>query len=237
MADLPYSQADDRTTRNHPSTGCLAGGWLARDIWAESASSPQWIPPSLVVNRTHDCRHSRSRDFILPSFVGVLLVQMRMSTLERETPIEVAAEMAGRVVVELLWLRAALQRSLVGFAVVISGAVLTAGALRSALIANGASAKDVPVVSILTFGGFPTVLIALIFVPAYVGWQERVIDLRDQLYPVPKDGLPPHDWYQARSDFDTLLTARSSAGSVLAATFGILAPLAGSLVTALIPVS
>lgn len=175
--------------------------------------------------------------FITPSFVGLLLMQTRLSALGREIPSEVASDRAGRVVVELLWLRATMQRFLVSFAVVISGAVLAAGALRGALLADGAPAEDLPVVAVLIYGGFFTVLSALIFVPAYVAWQERVVDLRDQLHPVPENGLPPHDWYQARSDFDTLLSAHSGAGSVLTAAFGILAPLAGSLVTTLIPTS
>jgi hypothetical protein len=175
--------------------------------------------------------------FVSPSFLGLVLVQTRLHALAQEAPIEVAAERGGHVVVELLWLRAALQRFLVSFAVVISGAVLAAGALRNALLADGAPAENLPVVSILSYGGFFTVLSALIFVPAYLTWQEQVFDLRDQLYPVPRNGLQPHDWYQARSDFDVLLSARSSAGSRLATAFGILAPLAGGLVAALIPTS
>ncbi len=148
-----------------------------------------------------------------------------------------AAERAGGVVVELLWLRAALQRFLVSFGVLISSGVLATGALRGALLADGVSADVIPGISLLTYGAFFTALAALIFVPAYVAWQGQVVDLKDNLYPVPENGLPSRDWHQARSDFDNLLSARSSAGSVFAAAFGVLAPLAGGLVTALIPTS
>ncbi|MBV8540744.1 MAG: hypothetical protein JO364_00290 [Pseudonocardiales bacterium] len=175
--------------------------------------------------------------FVSPSFLGLLLAQARLSALKQVTFREVTEERAGRVVLELLWIRVAMQRFLVSFAVVISGAVLTAGALRSALIADGASAGDFPVDRILTYGGFFTVLSALTFVPAYVAWQECVVDMRDRLLPVPENGLPPHDWHEARSDFDALLSAQPSAGSIFAAGFSILAPLAGSLVTTLIPTS
>jgi len=173
--------------------------------------------------------------FVTPSFAGLLLVQMRLSALRRETPPRVAADRAGGVVVELLWLRAALQRFLVSFGVLVSGGVLAAGAQRGALLVDGVSADDIPVIGLLTYGGFLTVLAALIFVPAYVAWQGQVIELKDRLYPVPENGLPSRDWHQARSDFDNLLSARSSAGSVFTAAFSVLAPLAGSLVSLLIP--
>jgi hypothetical protein len=76
---------------------------------------------------------------------------------------------------------------------------------------------------------------ALIFVPTYIAWQQRVVDTRDRLYPVPENGRPEKEWHQARDDFDMLLSARRSAASFLTAAFVILTPLAGSLVTALIP--
>lgn len=81
-----------------------------------------------------------------------------------------------------------------------------------------------------------TALTALIFVPAYVAWQERVSDLRDTLHPVPEDGRPTHDWIQSRDDLDTLLVARASGGRVLVTAFGVLAPLTASVVSGLLPV-
>jgi hypothetical protein len=174
---------------------------------------------------------------VSPSFLGLMLVQARLSALDRKMPIAVEEGRAGRVVIELAWLRVAMQRFLVSFALVISGAVLTAGALRGALIANGSPAGDLPVSRILTYGGSFTLLSSLAFVPAYVAWQERVRHLRDRLLPIPRNGLPPPDWHQARSDFDALLSAQASAGSIIAAAFSILAPLAGGLVAALIPTS
>jgi hypothetical protein len=197
-----------------------------------TAHSPLWLQFGRVTVANVVCGI-----FVTPSFAGLLLVQTRLSALRRETPPKVAVDRAGVVVVELLWLRAALQRFLIGFGVLISAGVLAAGALRGALLADGVSADVIPVIGILTYGGFFTGLAALLFVPAYVAWQGQVVDLRDKLYPVPENGLPSRDWHQARSDFDTLLSARSSAGSVFTAAFGILAPLAGSLVTALISTS
>lgn len=196
------------------------------------APSPLWMHYQRVTVANAICGI-----FIIPSFAGLLLVQTRLSALRRETPSKVAADRAGGVIVELLWLRTALQRFLVSFGVLISAGLLGIGALRGALLADGVSAADIPGIDILTYGAFLSALAALLFVPAYVAWQGQVVDLRDKLHPVPDNGLPSRDWHLARSDFDTLLSARPSAGSVFTAAFGILAPLAGSLVTALIGTS
>jgi hypothetical protein len=165
----------------------------------------------------------------------MMLVQPRLAGLRADTPALVATKRAGRAVVELLWLRAALQWFLVSFAVVITGAVLAAGAGRRALLADGVQAQNYPLVGILIYGGVATMVSALIFVPTYIVWQQRAVDTRDRLYPVPEDGLLAQEWHQARHDFDMLLSAQRSAASVLTAAFVILTPLVGSLVTALIP--
>jgi hypothetical protein len=146
----------------------------------------------------------------------------------------VAENRAGSIVVELLWLRAALQWFLIAFAVVVTGSVLAAGAGRRALLVGGAKVHDYPLANILIYGGVLTAVTALIFVPTYISWQYRAVSLRDRLYPVPENGLPAQEWHQARDGFDKLLSAGRSAASVLTAAFAILTPLLGSLVTALI---
>jgi hypothetical protein len=174
---------------------------------------------------------------IAPALVGLLLIPARLSAIGREVATEDAQIDARRVIADLLWTRMALQRFLVSFALLVAGGVLAAGAMRNALLADGAAAADYPVVGILAYGGVLTVICALLFIPAYVTWQEQVAGLRDRLLPLPNNGLPSHDWYQARNDFEAFFSSRSSAGSVLTAAFSILAPLAGSLVTTLIPAS
>jgi hypothetical protein len=174
---------------------------------------------------------------ITPVFAGLVLAQTRLRTLRRGTPTEVAEGRAGPVVVELLWLRTALLRFLTGFAVIITGATLAAGAVRAVILADGVAPDKFPGNEVLIYGAVMTAVSALIFVPSYLAWQDAVAYLRDQLFPFPDSGMPTHEWSQGRSDFDTMLSARSSAGSVFTAAFGILAPLAGSLLTALIPTS
>ena len=143
--------------------------------------------------------------FITPSFAGLLLVQTRLSALARETDSAVDEGKAGGLIVELSWLRTAMLRFLITFAAAITAGLLALGALRIAVLAFGTPAAHVPPLRLLTYGGVLTALTALIFVPAYVAWQERVSELRDTLHPVPEDGRLPHDWMQARDDLDTLL--------------------------------
>jgi hypothetical protein len=171
--------------------------------------------------------------FITPSFAGLLLVQTRLSVLAQQTGSAADEGKAGGLIVELSWLRRAMLRFLTTFAAALTIGLLGVGALRLAVLAFDPEAK-VPTLRLLTFGGVNTALVALIFVPAYVAWQERVSELRDTLHPVPKDGRPAHDWFQARDDFDALLTAKASAGQVLATAFSVLAPLTATVVSALL---
>ena len=175
--------------------------------------------------------------FITPSFAGLLLIQTRLSALARETASAVNEGKAGGLVVELAWLRTAMLRFLTTFAAAITVGLLALGALRAAVLASGTPAANVPPLRLLTYGGVLTAITALIFVPAYVAWQERASELRDTLHPVPEDGRPAHDWFQARDDLDALLATRASAGRVLATAFGVLAPLLASVVSALLSAS
>lgn len=172
--------------------------------------------------------------FITPPFAGLLLVQTRLSVLAQETAPAANEGKAGGLIVELSWLRTAMMRFLTTFAAAITAGLLGAGALRLAVLAFGVPVARVPPLRLLTYGGVFTALAALIFVPAYVAWQERVSELRDTLHPVPEDGRPTHDWFQARDDLDTLLAAKASSGRVLATAFSVLAPLIASVVSALL---
>lgn len=175
--------------------------------------------------------------FMAPSFVGLMLTQKRLLSLRREMGSMIAAGGADRVVAELLWLRSAMVRFLGIFALVISGAVLSASALRWALLADGQPPERLPILWVLMYGGIATALCALIFLPTYVAWQERVIFLREELYPFPQNSVPPpHAWYETRNDYDAMLAVRASAGGIFGASFAILAPLIGSALTALVQV-
>lgn len=174
--------------------------------------------------------------FITPSFAGLLLVQTRLSALAHERASAVNEGKAGGLVVELAWLRTAMLRFLATFATSITVGLLALGALRAAVLAAGTPAASVPPLRLLTYGGVLTAITALIFIPAYVAWQQLASELRETLHPVPEDGRPAHDWFQARDDLDALLATRTGPARVLATAFGILAPLLASVVSALLSV-
>jgi hypothetical protein len=175
--------------------------------------------------------------FITPPFAGLLLVQTRLSALAGEAASAVNENKAGKLIVELAWLRTAMLRFLTTFAAAITIGLLGVGALRLAVLAFGYPAARVPSLRLLTYGGVFTAIAALIFIPVYVAWQERASGLRDNLHPVPDDGRPAHDWFQARDDLDALLSTRASAGRVLATAFSVLAPLTASVITTLLSAS
>jgi hypothetical protein len=193
-----------------------------------SAHSPLWLQYVRVKAGNMICGV-----FSLPVVAGLLLIHKRLCALRREIPPKLAESQAGAVIVELLWLRAALLRFLVGFGVLISVGVLAVGVLRGALLADGVPVDQIPLISLLVYGAYYTGLAGLLFIPAYVAWQGQVLDLRDSLYPVPLDGRPSREWHQNRGDFDTLLSAKATPGSLFTAAFGLLAPLGSSVVAAL----
>lgn len=168
----------------------------------------------------------------VPAFGGLILAGPRLRELRRDTRARVADGRARSVVAELLWLRTAMLRFLAEFAVIVTGATLATAALRAAVIAYGLDAAGFSATDVLAYGGVLTGLSALIFLPAYLAWQDAVAYLRGQLFPLPDSGIPSPEWSQGRSDFDTMMSARTSAASVFAAAFGILAPLASSIATA-----
>ena len=234
IASLPAFLALSRTTGPRASALAVAM-WPALGVLIV-LFGPQAVgnPPLWLGTVRFTAVNTISWIFITPSFAGLLLAQTRLSALARETTPAVEEGTAGGLVIELTWLRTVMLRFLITFATVITAGLLALGALRAALLASGTPVSHVPPLRLLTYGGLFTGVTALIFVPAYVAWQQRVFELRDALHPVPGDGRPAHDWFQAREEFDTLLAARSSAGSVFAAAFSVLAPFTASLVSALL---
>jgi hypothetical protein len=235
IASFPAFWLLARTTGRHASALAVAAwptlGVLVALFGPQAVGNPPlWLGPVRFI-----AVNAIAWIFITPSFAGLLLVQTRLSALARETAPAVEGGTVGELVSELSWLRAAMLRFLITFAIVITAGLLALGALRAAVLAFGTQASHVPALRLLTYGGLLTGITALIFVPAYLAWQERVFELRDILHPIPGDGRPAHDWFQAREDFDTLLAVRSSAGRVFAAVFSVLAPVAAGLVSALLP--
>jgi hypothetical protein len=143
----------------------------------------------------------------LPALSGLVLAALLLS--RKKLPWDRAG--GGIAITELLRIRGHLQRFLTVLALVIGGNVLTLGALGTAL--NAATLPPIPPTILLVYGAAMTSLLAMVYVPAYLAWQARAGELRDELHPLPTDGRPNHDWYIGRADLEGLLNLKVNAGA------------------------
>jgi hypothetical protein len=65
-------------------------------------------------------------------------------------------------------------------------------------------------------------------------WQNRAEELRDELHPLPPDGRATHDWYTSRADLEGLLNLKVNADTAFIRGLGLLAPFAGSVISAVV---
>ena len=165
--------------------------------------------------------------FTLPTLSGLVLAAILLGRADspwdgKDTRVAIT---------ELLWIRAQLQRFLAVLAMVVAANILGAATFRRVMLAYE---PQPPIDSsiLLVYGAMMTGLLALLYVPAYLGWQTKARDLRDALCPWPSDGAPTHDWYINRADVEGLLNLKVSAGASFTTGLGLLAPFASSLITA-----
>jgi hypothetical protein len=112
-----------------------------------------------------------------------------------------------------------LQRFLAVLAIVIAGNILAAAAFRRVMLAYQAQPPIDPSI-LLVYGAMMTGLLALLYVPAYLGWQTKARELRDALCPLPSDGAPSHDWHVNRADLEGLLNLKVNAGAAFTTGLG-----------------
>jgi hypothetical protein len=147
----------------------------------------------------------------------------------------------GDVIRALLRARTDLKRFLFGAAVLITGTVLMIGGLQNALnayynatinsIDGPANVVDISTTDLVLLGAFFAALLALVFIPAYLAWQEQATEIRDKLYEIPDNGRPSKEWYEDRSNLETLLEIRTGIFAKTLAALGILAPFIVSIVS------
>jgi hypothetical protein len=150
----------------------------------------------------------------------------------------------------ILETRIYMQRFFIGAAVLITMAVIVVGGLQSALsvdlkayqlnynhgyITSIPNIASLSVGTVLLYGIFFAALLAFAIIPSYTAWQGRAADLRDRLYPVHDDSHASQDWYDGRSNIETLLHMRPGFGSTFLTVLGIIAPLIGSIILIVVP--
>jgi hypothetical protein len=130
-------------------------------------------------------------------------------------------------------MRSDLRRFLICTAVIITAIMISIGALRNAL--NAFYESNITPTGILVFGAILAGLLAVISIPVYVTWRASAQALRDDLYPLPRDGRPSKEWYQGRSNLEILLEMRVGTGQRFAVLAGIASPIIISIVSVFIP--
>lgn len=133
------------------------------------------------------------------------------------------------VLSDLLAIRTDINRCLAGLSLIASTGLITATALRNAYLAHGVRAEQFPSTSVLLFGGTITAIIALIYVPVFLAWRERATALINTVYPMPADARPTEEWMNGRARLRELVGVDTTVVKTLVTTFGVLAPLAISL--------
>ncbi|WP_157851728.1 hypothetical protein [Streptomyces monomycini] len=170
-----------------------------------------------------------------PGAVGLWDVQVRLLRLSRRLPTEpdVLAPVGALRELHRGWRDAV--RFLTGGSLIISTAVVDAGALRNALLAYGVPAKSFPASSVLLYGAFFSVMFALVFLPVVVLWRSVAGRLVEATVRIPEADELTEDWIERRARLVAFLRLDVSLPKVLAPAFGILAPLATGVVSLFLP--
>ncbi|MBB5856708.1 hypothetical protein ACFQ05_27850 [Amycolatopsis umgeniensis] len=71
--------------------------------------------------------------------------------------------------------------------------------------------------------------------PVLRAWKTRCVRLVDEIYPLPPDARPSEDWLAGRARLTQLLGSDTTVGKTVTAAFGILAPLAVSVLAVVLP--
>jgi hypothetical protein len=171
-----------------------------------------------------------------PAVLGLWLVYARLrviaEVLKGDLPL---VRRADEVLADLLGCRQTLSTCLAVLSLLVTAALIDTGGLRRALLRHGLPDQRFPAELVLLYGAFFTLVTLLIYVPAYVTWRSRAHDFTDAVYPLPPDARPEEDWSTGRTRLIQLLGADAPVSKNLTAAFGILAPLATSVLSVVVP--
>lgn len=206
------------------------------------------VPPNPAIPATYS---SRTLVLLLvalvivlpPVAMGVWLLQgvlgglgsMLAAAPRDRVSLEVDWTSTGRpVFAELVGLRVTLQQLLLVAGTVIGTATLAWGALRLAVLASTPTASFPPETPVL-YGGFFTVVLAILYVPASTSLQRQARALVDACWPVPAAAKPDETWYRNRQNAETALGLNVSVRDSFQTGAAILAPLVTSVITVILP--
>jgi hypothetical protein len=161
--------------------------------------------------------------------LGIGLIRVRLSTWVLEN----RQASANEWIKDLIATRVNLQRLLMAFTLSISGTVIATGALRNAMLAYDPEAAF-GTTFVYLYGAFFTALLAIAYIPTFLAWRDLADRVVGEVFLVPHTGKPPQEWQTERKGLIELLKLDVGVGSQFTAAFGLLAPFASGVVTALI---
>lgn len=173
----------------------------------------------------------------IPLLVGSVAIILMWATAMALNPLRPSGSDRSQPTSQDLRTFLALRRNLIAllsFAGILIGlGILSAGALRAAVLAVKLKfAQEYIVVYGLFFSG----LLAVVSVPAFLALRSAGAYLRDCAYPLPAPSHPEFaDVITKRKALDTLLQTNLSASATFKAGAAILTPLAGGLLTLVLP--
>lgn len=214
---------------------------LAYGIFAAILFTFQWKTGSPIGNLKPTTAIGVSRTLLVlgliaaaPAVLGLWLNHTRLRRISRVFDGEERAQ-AADVLGELLECKRANGICLAVLALIVSTAVIDAGAQRRAFLATGTPKEAFPPESVLLYGALFTAISLLLYVPVFLAWKTRCLRLVDEVYPLPSDARPGEDWLAGRARLTQLLGTDATVGKTVTAAFGILAPLAASVLSVVLP--
>jgi hypothetical protein len=170
-----------------------------------------------------------------PPVLGLWRVYLRLHDLNYQLARPDARPIAAVFVPELRTLWRYAQNCLAGLVVIAFTYVVQSGLLRKSLLATGYSPEQVPISWLLLLGGFLTAVALLVYTPFFLSWSGHVARLQEVTCPLPADGLPTDEWLADRNRLQTFLNGDTTLRKNLSVLLGVIAPFAGSVLSAILP--
>jgi hypothetical protein len=234
---------------------------LGRLLEPRERGMPRWVPPVLYVVLavavyaivreflTPDLAPPLPGDIALrwllllvvgllasgPPVLGLWLVYLRLHDLSYQLARSDSRPIAAVFVPEFRTLWRYAENCLVGLVVIAFTYVVQSGLLRKALLATGYSPEQVPISWLLLLGGFLTAVALLVYSPFFLSWSGHVARLLEVTYPLPANGLPTDKWMADRNRLQTFLNGNTTLRQNLSVLLGVIAPFAGSVLSAILP--
>ncbi|MEV6242622.1 hypothetical protein [Lentzea sp. NPDC051838] len=171
-----------------------------------------------------------------PTVLGLWLVATRLRRMSEalEGPTDPPTR-ADAVLAGLIDCRRSIGVCLTVLATIVTIAVVCSGAQRKAFLATGIPQEKFPPEWVLLYGALFTAISLFLYVPTFVAWRTRCLLFVDQCYPLPDDARPTADWVDGRARLTSVLGADVTVSKSLTAAFGLLAPLAVSVLSVVVP--